>query len=255
MKGKHENFRGTAVIAFVDILGFTSSINSEWGNEKNDPVNRLLEISNEIENVSQSPLNAIYIKETKEKLIEGGVKVITMSDSFILLYGLEKTDGQIKYLDFLNGFLSVIVGIKTIWERSIEMGYTIRGAMTTNEIFWDNKSNLIGPGLIEAYKLESEIAITSRIVLSKSLRMMFYRLISDLGLNDYTESLLSKLLKDADGQIILHPVKLLSEVQDLEPKVIKMAANAKNGKIGLKYISLLANFDSKEKLKLEDLNR
>lgn len=253
MKGKYEKFRGTAIIAFIDILGFSNLIKSNWNNLDSDPVKKLLDIRNNIEEVSEIPLSRLSIKETLEKLIEGSITVITISDSFILLYGLEKTHGQVKYLDFINGFTSVVEGIKTIWQDSINSGFTIRGAMTVNEIYWDEKFNIIGPGLIEAYNIESKIAITSRIVVSAQLKKMLHKLLSDLNSEDFTKSVTDKLLKDADGQIIIHPKPLLSEITDLQRKVLEMASDAKKGDIQLKYISLLANIDSKNILCLNDL--
>jgi hypothetical protein len=253
MKGKHDNFRGPALIAFIDILGFTNLVNKNWNNKENDPVEKLLGIRNNIEKNSEEPLTSLSVQETLEKLIEGGIKVITISDSFILLYGLEKTDGQIKYLDFINGFSTIIEGIKIIWQDAISSGVTIRGAVTANEIYWDEKFNIIGPGLIEAYKIESEIAITSRIVVSENLKRMLHKLLSDLKETDFTRSIKSKLLKDADGQIIVHPAKLLNDIPEVENKILEMAHKAKKGEIQLKYISLLANMDSKNVLQLEDL--
>lgn len=253
MKGKHENFRGPAIIAFIDILGFSNLVKSNWNNEIYDPVDKLLGIRNNIEKITEKPLSSLLVQETKEKLIEGGVKVITISDSFILLYGLEKTDKQIKYLDFVNGFSSIVEGLKTIWQDSIEAGFTIRGAITVNEIYWDENFNIIGPGLIEAYNIESKIAITSRIVVSTTLQKMLHKLLSDLNSEDFTKSVTKKMLKDADGQIIIHPKPLLSDIESLETKILKMASDSKNGEIQLKYISLLANIDSKNVLTLSDL--
>lgn len=253
MKGKHEKFRGPAIIAFIDVLGFSNLIKSNWANAEKDPVKKLLDIRNNIEKVSKEPLTRLSVKETLEKLIEGGVTVITISDSFILLYGLEKTDGQIKYLDFINGFSSVVEGIKTLWQDSINAEFTIRGAITVNEIYWDEKFNIIGPGLIEAYNIESKIAITSRIVVSEHLKKMLHKLLSDLNSDEFTNSVTEKLLKDADGQIIIHPKPLLLEIEDLQSKILQMASDAKKGDIQLKYISLLANIDSKNVLTLSDL--
>lgn len=253
MKGKHEKFKGPAIIAFIDILGFSNLIKSNWSNPDNDPVKKLLNIRNNVEEVSEKPLSILSIQETLEKLIEGSVTVITISDSFILLYGLEKTDGQVKYLDFINGFSSVVEGIKTIWQDSIKAGFTVRGAITANEIYWDEKFNIIGPGLIEAYNIESKIAITSRIVVSEQLKKMLHKLLSDLNSDEFTTSVTEKLLKDADGQIIIHPKPLLSEITNLQSKVLHMASDAKKGDIQLKYISLLANIDSKNALNLNDL--
>lgn len=253
MKGKYENFKGEAIIAFIDLLGFSNSIRSDWNNNEKNPVKRLLEIRQQIETAANEGLNSIHILENKELLIEGSIKVITLSDSFILLYGLERTDGQIKYIDFINAFLSVKEGIKKIWQQAIKSGYTIRGAITANEIYWDDKFNLIGPGLIEAYKLESEIAVTSRVIVSQQLKHMLHKMFSDLGPSDFINSVSSNLLRDADGQIILHPKKLLSEITELENIILDMAQKSKNGNIQIKYISLLANFDSKYVFKLDDL--
>jgi hypothetical protein len=253
MKGKYDNFKGPAIIAFIDLLGFSNSIKNDWNNDEKNPVKRLLEIRQQIETAANEGLSSLYIQENKELLIEGSVKVITLSDSFILLYGLQRTDGQIKYIDFINAFLSVKEGIKKVWQQAIKSGYTIRGSITVNEIYWDEKFNLIGPGLIEAYKLESEIAVTSRVIISQQLKHMLHKMFSDLGSSDFINSVSSNLLKDADGQIILHPKKLLSEITDLEKIVLDMAHKAQKGKIQIKYISLLANVDSKYVFSLDDL--
>gem|GEM_PF-4662174 len=34
MKGKHDNFRGPAIIALIDILGFSNLVKSNW-NKRN----------------------------------------------------------------------------------------------------------------------------------------------------------------------------------------------------------------------------
>ncbi|GEM_PF-5635174 len=83
---------------------------------------------------------------------------------------------------------------------------------------------------------------------------MLHKLLSNLNSDDFTKSVTKKMLKDADGQIIIHPKPLLSNIENLETKILKMASDAKNGGIQLKYISLLANIDSKNQLELSDLN-
>lgn len=49
---------------------------------------------------------------------------------------------------------------------------------------------------------------------------MLHKLLSDLNSDDFTKSVTEKLLKDADGQIIIHPKPLLSEITDLQTKVL-----------------------------------
>jgi len=61
--------------------------------------------------------------------------------------------------------------IRYLQDRLWEQGICLRGGITVGEMYWPvDKGNItLGPGWIEAYKLESEIAIYPRIVVSPKL--------------------------------------------------------------------------------------
>ena len=143
-----------------------------------------------------------------------------------------------------------------VWSTFIRNGYTIRGAIDYGDIYWD-ENELIGPALINAYRFESEVARTSRVVFSSNLNKKLKDLFNTQR-STMVDSLRSKFRKDIDGYIIVDPKILYTseaEQKSLVDCLKKMRDDAPIGIVREKYNPLISMLDdnTKEVLNAEDV--
>ena len=68
-----------------------------------------------------------------------------------------------------EGLIALIVQVRWLTLTALEKGAFIRGGITIGNISQNEQNSILfGPALIEAYELESKIALYPRIILSKS---------------------------------------------------------------------------------------
>lgn len=142
-------------VAFIDLLGFSNMVNHDC--ERPNGEQKYFEI-----------LYNAYI-ETKEikKTIEG-LQVTQFSDSVVLALPYCKNDFQ-KF-------------IKTVAEYQYKLlgsGILCRGGISYGKHFSIDEF-LFSSGMIDAYKIESKVATTPRIVISKELIELLYPKYEDL---------------------------------------------------------------------------
>ena len=138
------------VVAFIDILGAKSIINKE-------------------ENVSLNVVHNTYetTLETLEKIYEGELseplkpKIKIFSDNIVIAVPT-KIRGK------FAAFTSVAVYAGLIQNEFLHNHYLVRGGITVGDFFMDDVM-LWGKALIEAYTIESSIAIYPRIVLDPKM--------------------------------------------------------------------------------------
>jgi hypothetical protein len=262
----NEDFYGVAIVCYIDILGFSNDIFKNWKNQKNDPLEKILGIKNNI---------PVYVPREDTSVICISInyipKIFTVSDSIIIGFGLEK---DYRISDLISGFKSVLNALIHIWKNVIDYGYTIRGAIEFGEIYW-NRNEIIGPAFIGAYKLESEISKTSRIIISSNFNRKLKEDIIPYYGDNLILSPIKYFYKDIDGYIVINP-KLLVDIEipilthpDLfheDPfgygerkkylleKIIRIKDNAPAGIIREKYNSLIYKIQSNEEilLKIDD---
>jgi len=127
--------------AFIDFLGFRDFIT------KNDP----LEIFDIIQSLSQTNI-------TGKKLFFSDLQYQAFSDNIVL-----------SVLPETHGIFAILFQVQWLCLNALKMGAFMRGGITFDDLKQDSAKNLVfGPALIQAYDLESTIAIFPRIVLSKS---------------------------------------------------------------------------------------
>lgn len=137
------------ILVFIDILGFSSHIEKT----RNDLEHRTL-----IYNVLIELLNEKYATENFMDSAESDSKKATVfSDSIVISYSFNYGD-----------FYTILADIMYFQIRMISLGVIIRGGISLSELFHDG-SIIFGPAMIEAYKLESEIAVFPRIVIMKNI--------------------------------------------------------------------------------------
>jgi len=237
-----EEFNGKGLVAFIDILGFSEEIMNKWYNNKENPLLRIKEIKRLI---PTSDKKDIFIGDEYSHIYASRVQ--TISDSFFISFGFEEKD----ILNELGqASITLMDTITSIWETCLTFGFTIRGAIDYGDIYW-NKNEIIGPAFINAYKQETKLAKTSRVIVlsnyNKILKDFF-----DSRSSSWNSQIISLFRKDIDGMIIYNPHELYNpnSVKPDQEKIkllnrINEIRNLNHDKyIKEKYTPLLAALDS-----------
>jgi len=248
--GNIEKFKGEGLVAFLDILGFSKEIEENWENKENNPLEKLLELKEHMPVRTKSDFEK---EETSSKTRKYICRVQTISDSIIVSFGFNESP---MYGDMLLGTISFFDTISVIWRNCLEAGFTIRGACEFGNIYWDEKE-IIGPAFINVYKLEMNVAKTSRVIISSNFNKHLKNIYTQ-NKTFWNNIILDLLRKDIDGFLIVNPHKLYSNENEIEEKnhVIKLIENLRDKANGLnreKYTPLLAALNSeKQNLKEKD---
>jgi hypothetical protein len=231
--GKNGKFNGKGYVCFIDVLGFSNDILKNWHNSESNPLEKILSIKDKM---------PIFDESAEEDESESHRKYVcrvnTVSDSVTICFGY---DENIMVGDMVLGLEAVIGNIAYIWSTFISEGYTIRGAIDFGDIYWDT-NELIGPAFINAYRLESEVAKNSRVIISSDLN----RELKNLFLNYesvLTEHLIKRFRKDVDGYIIIDP-SLLHDTEEQRAQLVddleSMRSKVNSGIVKEKYTPLIS---------------
>ncbi len=148
----NENSFQDCFVAFLDILGVKNLLNDIKGKrELIDHIIKAIKINSRIAKA-----------DTKRTSNDGDLKIRSFyfSDSFAFI--MKKEPQNLPHLFLIIRYLQ-----DKFWEK----GFCFRGAITIGKMYFPgrNEDVLIGKGISDAYKLESQIAIYPRIVISKDL--------------------------------------------------------------------------------------
>lgn len=233
--GNNEQFNGLGCVCFIDVLGFSNEILENWNNKEADPLKKILSIKNKMPLIYPD----ISLEINDKSVRSYACRVNTVSDSVTICFGYN-TEPTFMVGDLVLGLESVIANIAYVWATFIREGFTIRGAIDIGDIYWD-ENELIGPAFIRAYQLESQVAKTSRVVISPGMNKELRNLAANYA-SSLTESLFRKLRKDVDGYIIVNPAILYrtdDEKDDLVDRLEKMKKSVSSGIIKEKYSPLI----------------
>jgi hypothetical protein len=166
IRGNPDAFQGKAIVAFIDLLGFSASIRRHWNDPNNSPLKKLLRIKN---TAAASSLTTIIICDTetappppKEAYRS---RIHTISDSIVVCSALPPDlPGNV----FLRSLWAVFASIQFIWESAAIEGYAIRGAIELGDIYW-TPAETIGPAFLDAYDLERKVSQYSRVIIGPEL--------------------------------------------------------------------------------------
>ncbi len=161
------------LVAFIDILGFSSLIhNSERDDEDFNKIKFALIEFSKLQEKSTWEENKILIeveecaqkKNLDDYYIENMVRCFCFSDSIII---------TVKANDHINERTSALIAmLSKIGAYLLAKGILIRGAIDFGKMYVDDdrKSSIVfGPSIIDAYELEKEQAKYPRIILSSNL--------------------------------------------------------------------------------------
>jgi hypothetical protein len=243
--GKNGKFKGKGYVCFIDVLGFSNDILKNWHNLESNPLEKILSIKDKMPIFDQSEEEGG--SESHRKYV---CRVNTVSDSVTICFGYDK---NIIVGDMVLGLESVIGNISYIWSTFISEGYTIRGAIDYGDIYWDT-NELIGPAFINAYRLESEVAKNSRVIISSDLNRELKYLFVNYQ-NVLTDHLIKRFRKDVDGYIIIDP-SLLHDTEEQRVQLIEdlqvMKSKVNSGIVKEKYNPLISMLSEE---KPETLNK
>ncbi len=202
-KVKYEN----CFVAFLDILGFKDKV---FETKKDDKLLDTLIKSLRINQYFTQSNKKEVGNNTKKKKIE--IRSYFFSDSFVFMMKENKED-----------LVHLFLIIRYLQDRFWENDLCFRGAITKGKMYWpkSNKENIIlGPAMIKAYKLESQIAIYPRIIISKSLlNYINNENISAWPIGNRGKKLKQFIKKDKDGVYffdILHPEVIRKKGEDVK---------------------------------------
>lgn len=239
--GNIDNFKGTGLVAFIDILGFAKEIEDKWDSSDDNPLQKLLSLKDKLPRITSDAFKDDD-RNSKSKLFP--CRVQTISDSIVVSFGF---NNPLVHGDLILATMAFLYAISDIWTRAIEFGFTVRGAADIGQIFW-NEKEIIGPSFLRVYRLEQSHAKTSRILISSSLNKTLADYFSR-GHTLWDESVLKMLRKDIDGYIIFNPHSLYSN-HDKRDLILKLESMQKKA-TGLekeKYTPLLATLSSDNKI-------
>ncbi|MNZ54777.1 hypothetical protein D3C78_726890 [compost metagenome] len=140
----------TAVITFIDLLGFKSIVNSCSYEEIRNKLETVLKFSGFDKNEDGEGLEP---------------KIIQFSDSIIRVRPLDsKSNSEFPYGLAFYEFLDLV----HIQGALINHGICLRGGISLGQVHFEDKT-IFGPGFVRAYELESTYAKHPRIVVDPKL--------------------------------------------------------------------------------------
>lgn len=248
--GNNKKFKGKGYVCFLDVLGFSNDILINWENKAANPLDKILSIKKELPGFSE-----LEQDDDDESHRTYACRVSTISDSVTICFGY---NDNIIIGDLVLGLEAILANVAYIWSTFIVNGYTIRGSIDFGDIYWD-ENELIGPVLINAYRLEAKVAKTSRIIVSSELNNIFKNLVSQHK-SSLTDHLMKSFRKDIDGYIIVDP-KILYQSDPERVSLIngleKMRDTISIGIVREKYNPLIHMLRdvSKENMRDEDFGK
>lgn len=144
------------VIAFVDLLGF-----SAWVEESVKDPNLIEEMAEILERLGSYQKN-IFESEFPTQLTKN-IKITVFSDS-IVLSSQYLTDDK---FDICLRRLMAVTNVLCL--DLTRLGYLVRGGIARGPLYHES-SIVFGPAMIDAYRLESEIAVYPRIIVHPEIQ-------------------------------------------------------------------------------------
>jgi hypothetical protein len=219
-------------IAFLDILGFKNKVIDS------QHTSGILKILIDSLNICGAfPSGGKKVSATSNTNRTISIQSRFFSDTIVFFLKENKED--ISHLFLIIRYLQ-----DRLWEK----GICLRGAVTTGGMYWPStnckEGNIIvGPGLIDAYKLESNVAIYPRILVSQELCLYINGKEIDAYPFGQTGKLKDFIRKDEDEQYFLDLLNTnITRARDEElDKNNSLFSVVWSGGTGSKHIEMLDN--------------
>ena len=184
-----------SIVIFLDILGFKSLIDASYS-EKNKKTNNKV-IANLYDGI-QTIRSILKIDEPENH----GSKyfIVNFSDSIVISFPYNKPDALFNTLFQIQGLLINLT----------HRGIIVRGGITRGPIYTDKESQIIfGPGLVDAYLLESKAAHYPRVILDREIVEICKRFTKDYDEDEIEDYLKDILMPDTDEMFFIDYFKPL----------------------------------------------
>jgi len=145
-------FQGLAVVAFLDLLGFSARLEETWGRE--DSILPILFDLKEL--IKTNRPSMVVIRD----LPEPKVLVRTISDSIVICCPIQSPDGRFA----ISAITSVLLCALILMGEAAKRGFGIRGGVEIGQLYYD-EDEIIGPAFGRAYSIESKIAKKARVLM------------------------------------------------------------------------------------------
>lgn len=233
--GNQPKFEGYAIVAFIDLLGFSAHVKAHWNDADNSSLRKLLRIK---EAAAAARTTTLAIDPQTPGLVGEPpayrARIHTVSDSLIVCADLPPP--RISAKEFMFRLWPVTIAVMHLWQSAVREGFTVRGGMELGQIYW-TPEDTIGPALVDAYSLETNCANWSRIVIGPAL----LRFLAQLPL-EYPFTNRSFLNVSKDDLIEINAAGLsLQHVEGI--------AAAAGEKFSVKYQPLLATLRGETKVR------
>lgn len=162
-------FQDRAVV-FLDVLGFQE---------------KLIEFQNEAIQNKEVNNTEFYVSSSVDDFINTFKSVLSILDQNDYNYYLF-SDNICITIDFshnINSLIDILITINDLFFKFAQKGYFIRGGIDVGK-FVDEKDIAIGIPLANAYKIEQNVALFPRIVLSDAYRKLLDNLENDKLISD-----------------------------------------------------------------------
>ena len=150
-------------LSIDDLLGFSRDVEEHWGHGADSPAVRLLRIKEAVAKAAGFRFGAYIDGKQADYLYSALTR--TLSDSFVLAVAIPENCDQ---FETFVALASLETQIRISTTVALGEGYVCRGAIEFGSMAW-NESEFIGPCFNAAYRLESKLASSSRIIYGPSL--------------------------------------------------------------------------------------
>ena len=157
--GAPKNFRGNALVGFVDLLGFSNRLIEFWEDSEVDPVAELLNVKNSVGYMG----NSTAISEPVKPAVTYNSYRTMLSDALIISVALPSEETA-RLHDARAAFGCLVLHLQEVVGKCLRLGFATRGGIGYGGACWGPRV-FTGPALVQAYRLESKVAKSARIVL------------------------------------------------------------------------------------------
>jgi hypothetical protein len=160
--GAPENYDGEAIVAFIDLLGFSQHLLDNW-TAKVHPVERLKRVRASTEGKWVRMQGYVRGRDGKPvpTTVSYVTRVHTVADSLVVSTAL---GSRVDPFSAQMAFFCVVSRVHTIVVAAVAEGFVVRGGIEVGDVHWSS-SEAMGPAYVAAHAIESRIASSARVLL------------------------------------------------------------------------------------------
>lgn len=230
-------FQDRAVV-FLDVLGFQEKLKvfEQEAIDNKEASNTEYYVSERVNEFIST------FKEAVSFLNESNYNHYLFSDNICI---------TVDYIQNPNLLIDVLVTISDLFLKFAEKGYFLRGGLEVGK-FVDEKSIAVGIPLANAYKLEQNVALYPRIVISSNYKQMLDSFENSSSLSEKSILLKKYILKTHCEVNYLNPFfalvsddEKIAKIEALKNAIeLNLEENKLNERVALKYEWLAGEFNS-----------